>query len=299
MIHTRHAGSPAVTLEHTVYANGYDARMKRRRGVTQPQQVGLVVSTYNRPEALALVLESVARQTRAPDQVVIADDGSSAATASLVNTWRPRLRSALIHVWQEDTGYRLARSRNRAIAAIGTDYVVSIDGDMVLHPRFIEDHVRCARQDCFIQGSRVWLPQHTSERMVRDCDSVVSAFERGLRKRPYAFHSVLLSWLTSRARFSLAAIQGCNQSYWRKHLELINGFDERFSTWGYEDSELAARLMHAGVKRHYLRHRAIAYHLYHPSTANLASNPNRELLLQTLQQQRIRCEQGLSTHTRS
>jgi glycosyltransferase involved in cell wall biosynthesis len=272
--------------------------MKRRRGVTQPQQIGLVISTYNRPDALAVVLASVARQSVIPHQVVIADDGSSAATARLVEDWRGRLRTELIHVWQEDTGYRLARSRNRAIAAITTDYVVSIDGDMVLHPRFMEDHAQCARPDCFIQGGRVWLPQQASERMIRECDPAVSPLQRGLGRRAYAFHSPLLSRLTSRARLSVAGIQGCNQSYWRKHLEIVNGFDERFATWGYEDSDLAARLMHAGVKRYYLRHRAIAFHLYHPSNAHLADNPNRSLLLQTLQQQRIRCEHGLSGHTR-
>jgi glycosyltransferase involved in cell wall biosynthesis len=261
-----------------------------------PERLSLIIATYNWPEALAVVLASVQRQTVRPAQVVIADDGSRAETASMVESWRSRLACELVHVWQEDVGYRLARSRNLAIAAATGDYLVSIDGDMVLQPRFIQDHADCARPDCFIQGSRVRLPPEATQRMLRACDPTVSAFMPGLDRRTYAMRSTLLSALTSRARMSIAAIQGCNQSYWKQHLIQANGFDERFTTWGYEDSELAARLMHLGIKRNYVRHRALAFHLHHASRLDLTDNPNRALLQETLAQRRTRAERGLATH---
>jgi glycosyltransferase involved in cell wall biosynthesis len=261
-----------------------------------PERLSLIIATYNWPAALAVVLASVQRQTARPGQVVIADDGSRPDTAAMVESWRARLDCELAHVWQEDSGYRLARSRNLAIAAASGDYVVSIDGDMVLHPRFIADHADCARPDCFIQGSRVRLPPEVTQRMLQSCDPAVSAFIPGLDRRTYAMRSTLLSALTSRARTSITAIQGCNQSYWKQHLIQANGFDERFTTWGYEDSELAARLMHLGIKRNYVRHRAIAFHLHHASRLDLTTNPNRALLQETLAQRRTRAERGLADH---
>jgi glycosyltransferase involved in cell wall biosynthesis len=261
-----------------------------------PERISLIIATYNWRAALAVVLASVERQTVRPAQVIIADDGSRADTAALVDRWRSQLDCELVHVWQEDSGYRLARSRNLAVAAATGDYLVSIDGDMVLHPRFIEDHAWCARPDCFIQGSRVRLPSEATQRMLRECDPTVNAFMPGLDRRMYALHSKLLSAVTSRARLSIAAIQGCNQSYWKRHLVQANGFDERFTTWGYEDSELAARLMHMGIKRNYVRHRALAFHLHHASRTDLSHNPNRALLQETLAQRRVRAELGLDAH---
>src|SRR3954471_9553529 len=113
-------------------------------------QVSLIVTTYNWPSALALTLQSVAAQTLLPTEVLVADDGSGLETHELVQQWGAKLPCTLKHVWHEDRGFRLSRSRNRAIAATTGDYIVLIDGDMFLHRRFIEDHVSCARPDCFV-----------------------------------------------------------------------------------------------------------------------------------------------------
>src|SRR5215510_4962598 len=94
-------------------------------------QASLIVTTYNWPEALDLTLRSVARQSVPPAEVIIADDGSGAATRQIIDAWRERRPFPIRHVWQEDRGFRLARSRNRAIAAATSDYLVLVDGDMV------------------------------------------------------------------------------------------------------------------------------------------------------------------------
>ena len=62
----------------------------------------------------------------------------------------------------------------------------------------------------------------------------------------------------------------------------MNGYDERFTAWGPEDREFAARLLHIGVRRHYVRHMAIAFHLHHASRAPTAPNPFDRLLQETL-----------------
>jgi glycosyltransferase involved in cell wall biosynthesis len=107
-------------------------------------RVTLIVTTYNWPQALGLTLASVARQATPPHEVIVADDGSGPETAQTVQRWRAQLRCPVKHVWQEDSGFRLARSRNRALAASEGDYIVLVDGDMILHRRFVEDHMACA-----------------------------------------------------------------------------------------------------------------------------------------------------------
>ena len=106
----------------------------------------LVVTTYNWPAALDLTLRSIARQSLAPGEVIVADDGSGPETAQVVDRWRGEIAAPLLHLWQPHEGFRLARSRNRAIAAANGDYLIIVDGDMVLHRHFVTDHLSAAGQ---------------------------------------------------------------------------------------------------------------------------------------------------------
>ena len=259
-------------------------------------RVSLIVTTYNWAQALGLTLASVARQSALAHEVIVADDGSGAETARTVQRWRARVGCPVKHVWQEDAGFRLARSRNRAIAASEGDYVVLVDGDMILHPKFIEDHVACARADCFIQGARPQLSQEITERLLRTGEPDMTAFSSGIERRSYAIRSPLLSRWASKTKPCLAGIQGCNQSFWRRHIVQVNGYDERFTGWGPEDREFAARLLHIGIQRNYVRHRAIAFHLYHKSRAPVGNNPFDRLLEETLRTRATRCTMGLDAH---
>lgn len=260
------------------------------------RSVSLIVTTYNWPQALALTFASIEGQSQLPDEIIVADDGSGTDTAQVVAEWKQRLRCMVRHSWQQDEGYRLSRSRNRAIALSKGDYLVLVDGDMILHSRFIEDHVRCARADCFIQGARPRLSQSLTARLLNGERAHLSVFTPGIEHRAYALRNPLLSHLTSRARFSLGGIQGCNQSFWREHVTQVNGYDERFEGWGPEDREFATRLMHLGLKRNYIRHRAIAFHLYHSSRAPTGDNPYDALLQETQQNRSTRCARGLDGH---
>jgi glycosyltransferase involved in cell wall biosynthesis len=258
--------------------------------------ISVIVTTYNWPEALNLALSSLLPQSVMPVDVVVADDGSKAPTKELIESWRARLPCALTHYWQEDDGCRVARARNGAIAAARGDYLIFVDGDMVLHPRFVEDHRDAARPDCFIQGARPRLSMTTTAAMIASGNTSVSLFTPGMEHRGYALRNALLSKFASKAKMALGGVQGCNQSFWRQHLERINGFDERFVGWGPEDRELAARLLHIGVKRNYVRHLAVAYHLFHRSREPVGKNPLDAYLDETLRTRATTCVQGLNLH---
>jgi glycosyltransferase involved in cell wall biosynthesis len=262
-------------------------------------RTSLLITTYNWPEALELTLASVARQSLLPDEVVVADDGSGPATLAVVERWRQHLTMPLQHVWQADEGFRLARSRNRAIAAASMDYIVLVDGDMVLHRHFIRDHVACARPDCFIQGARPQLSEQVTQRLLNGERISLGWWTAGLQRRAYAWRNTAVSRMTSRVKTALGGIQGCNQSFWREHAMRINGYDERFNGWGPEDREFAARLLHIGVQRNYVRHRAVAFHLYHRTRAPANGvNPLDRLLQETLAARTIRCDQGIDAPPR-
>ena len=113
----------------------------------------LIICTYNWPEALSLVLSSVATQSILPNEIIVADDGSSESTARVIEEFSNKTSIPIIHSWQEDVGCRIPHSRNRAIAKSNFEYIIMIDGDTVLHESFIKDHKRFAQEGLYIQGS--------------------------------------------------------------------------------------------------------------------------------------------------
>ncbi|MEO6690592.1 MAG: glycosyltransferase [Dokdonella sp.] len=260
-------------------------------------KVSLVVSTYNWPQALDLALAAIARQSRLPDEVIVADDGSAAPTRELIERVAMRFPVRLVHVWQEDIGFRLARVRNRAIAASLGDYLIFLDGDMVIERNFVADHIAAARPRCFTQGQRTLAGETLSARMLATHQLDVHPFAADLTHRGGAWRLPLLR-TTYRARnYGKKRVMGCNQGFWREDLVAVNGFDERMAGWGREDTELAVRAYHAGLRRIQLYGTAVAVHLHHRQRGDSnAGTPNDAYLAESEHLRRTRCDHGVADH---
>lgn len=266
----------------------------------------LLVTTYNWKEALAAVLASVRRQSRLPDEVVVADDGSRADTRALLEAQARDFPTPLRHVWQEDAGFRAARNRNRAIAASRGDYVVCIDGDMVLHRHFVADHLALAEPGSFLQGGRVQATPALTERLLAGARPVFApwmdadfAAVHGDERR----HALRWPWLARRKARSANAgvtVMSCNLSAWREDLLRVNGFDERMEGYGSEDLELDLRLRNAGLRRRRLKFAGLAIHLQHCSRAPVDPEdmtlPNNRILRESAGNGATWCEAGISRH---
>lgn len=261
-------------------------------------RIALVITTYERPDALAAVLASVARQTFAPDEIVIADDGSGEATRNLVADFAVRSIAPVRFVSQPHQGFRLTRLRNLAIAATAMDYLVFVDGDMVLHPDFIADHARFARPGRFTQGVRVRANAASTRALIANPATPLRFASPGLGglRRLYLLHSPAGAALARRVANAFVAIKGCNQAFWRADLVRVNGFNEGIQGWGPEDKELCARLGHAGVRRQTLLFGGIAVHLEHAPASRGQLPENLAVFADTLRQRRIRCDTGLDGH---
>jgi glycosyltransferase involved in cell wall biosynthesis len=268
-------------------------------------RVSLIIITYNWPVALQRVLETVAAQTRLPDEVLIADDGSGPETAAVIARARDHFPVPLQHVWQEDLGFRAARCRNRGIAASTGDYIVLLDGDMLMHPHFIADHLMLAEPGFFLQGGRLKATYAESQRLLAGGRPVYAPWVKANfhefdgTRRLYAFHQPALARWKSRSR-SGGRVMSCNMSFWREDLMRVNGFDERMEGYGAEDRELVVRLENAGLRRRALKWAALAMHLEHRSRAQEEvddpSLPNNQLLQASIDQRLVRCEQGIDAH---
>lgn len=244
----------------------------------------MLISTYNWPEALRLVLESVKKQTRMPDEVIIADDGSGNATRELIADFQKDFPCPLIHVWHEDDGFRLAAIRNKAIATCKSDYFIQVDGDCVLSPLFTEDHLAIADKGWFTCGGRVLVRENYSKTALTDGWETPTIFSSSVCNKGNMLRIPPLSKSLARKikRKRLYAAKGCNMAFWTKDILAINGYNESISGWGREDSELEIRLMKSGIKRQILKFGGTLFHLFHKEADRSQDQRNIEILNRTL-----------------
>jgi glycosyltransferase involved in cell wall biosynthesis len=264
-------------------------------------RLALVITTHERPEALAAVLDSVRRQSVAPGEIIIADDGSGAATQQAISAFVSRSTVPVRVVSQPHEGFRAARLRNLGIAATSSAYLVFIDADMLLHPQFIADHQRMARPGFYTQGVRVHTDAELTKKLIAAPSALPSIWSAGLGglRRLYLLRSPWLTQVTRTLANGIIAIKSCNLAAWRDDLVRVNGFNEAFVGWGPEDKELCTRLENAGVRRQTLLFGGIACHLHHAPVSRAALPANLTLLADARREPRVRCDLGLDAHFRS
>ena len=257
-------------------------------------KTSLVISTYNWPEALELCLKSSLRQTVAPAEILVADDGSDERTAQLIARYRAQTSIPIVHVWQEDTGFRVGSIRNKAIARATGAYIIQVDGDVILHPDFVRDHVSIARPGRFVSGSRVLLGPRYSAGLLANRSIDINAWKKDVSNR---LNAIRIPWASPVfGRYKPEVTRGCNMAFWRSDLIRVNGYDEEFRGWGGEDSELATRLNNSGVRQRCMKFRGIVFHLYHGKCDRDRQSANEERYKQSLSEHRTRCRCGLDRH---
>ncbi len=263
-------------------------------------KTAVVVSTYNRPDALKIVLESLLAQTMMPHEIIIADDGSGEQTLELINDYINQHPNLITHIWHEDTGFRLSAIRNKAMASAQSDYIIQIDGDIMLHPRFIADHNRIAKTGYFVAGSRAMLSQKLTSKILSSGQSTRLCFLKvGIMNRFNALRIPIIMKLMASSFMSNKSykkIKGCHMAFWKKDLLAVNGYNEDFIGWGSEDVEIEIRLKNSGLKRRNLKFGALQYHLYHPENSKAREHINEELVIRTSEQRLIRCTNGMDKY---
>jgi glycosyltransferase involved in cell wall biosynthesis len=267
--------------------------------------ISVIVTTYNRPDALGACLRALGRQTTKNFEIVVADDGSGATTRDVIEAWKPKLGVPLAHVWQEDRGFRLAEIRNRAVAGSSGDYLVFLDGDCIAPPGFIAAHRALAEPGYFVGGNRVLLSRAlTEDILANDLEPENWGFAnwavrraRGDINRLLPLISLPLGPLRKWLAAEWEGVRGGNFAFHRADLERVDGFETSFTGWGLEDSDIVIRMIRAGVRRKDGRFATGVLHLWHPEADRSRLAANQARLDELIKSDRVRAVSGLSALT--
>ena len=259
-------------------------------------KTSLVIATYNWPEALELILLSLLKQSVLPNEILIADDGSTKETKQLIERYSSHFKSGIKHIWQKDDGFQKTSILNKSIAKASGEYIIQIDGDIIIHTHFVKDHVQMAKKDFFIHGSRTFLNEKTTHNSIANSIINFSVFSPGITNRFNSLHSLFLSKILSIKNNNLNGTRGCNFSFWKQDFIKVNGYNEDMTGWGKEDTELSVRLMNSGLQKLKLKCLAICYHLHHKISSKEGLNINNSILSLVVKEKREICNNGISKY---
>ncbi len=262
--------------------------------MTEIYKATVIVSTYERPDALRAVLAGLASQTRTDFEVIVVDDGSGPSTKDAVEDQRVFFGDRLVHVWQADDGCRVAAARNLGIAQMRSSYAIFLDGDCVPRQGFIDGHLRDAAPKTLVRGSRVLLSQSITEKsLVEQIPihrwNIIGIIRRRLLKQVNRVFPMLIPGpaIGRDSRPShWRSVRSCNCALWREDLLALGGFDESSVGWAHEDSDLAIRAISFGLRVRRARSATCVLHLWHRERSRSDAGANWDRLLQVEREKR-------------
>jgi glycosyltransferase involved in cell wall biosynthesis len=234
-------------------------------------KVSVIITTYNAEEWLRKVLVGFTVQTETNFEIVIADDGSSAKTAAVLQEFSDKFMYPIVHVWHEDDGFQKSKILNRAILKANSDYLLFTDGDCIPRRDFVATHLKYRESGYFLSGGYFKLPMNISE-VISDehivsqkCFSVSWLHRNGLKMNfkstkltQSKFFAAFMNWVTPTKR----SWNGHNSSGYKSDIVAVNGFNHDMK-YGGLDRELGERLFNLGLLSKQIRYSAICLHLDH------------------------------------
>lgn len=255
----------------------------------------IIISVYKNVEALNLILESLRLQTCQDFDIIISEDGEDVDMQKFVVSYD--WFCPYQHLTQPDEGWRKNRALNRAVVAAKNEWLIFIDGDCVLHPRFVEMHLHYAAPNRILLGKRVKLSSIVSQKMLGGDISYPSKwwrlFNKGCR---YADEGIFVSICLNKQLRSTRHLTGCNMSFSREAIISINGFDEEYVKPAVgEDADIDWRFRAKGYEFVSVRNRAIVYHLYHKESWS-NQDENLDIMHRNQQNNQVFCSKGIDQY---
>lgn len=260
--------------------------------------VTIAVATYNTKEYLRIVLESITYQTIKPIEVLIADDGSYDGTREMIEKMSKTYFCPLLFFTQEDNGFRKVSIMNKTLAKSTGEYIVHIDGDVILNKHFVEDHLYVAKEGYASTGSRAQTSEKLKDKLLQKGYFKLSPFTCGVSEKLNAFRSKFLMrrFLYTYKQRKPYFARGCNMSFWKKDFLAVNGFNEDIKYIGTEDYEFFARLLNKGIKKQFIKFNAIQYHIYHKKRAIETHPDNLRILNEVIDDKLDWCKNGVDKY---
>lgn len=220
------------------------------------EKISVIVTLYNRLEYARNIILSLLHQTLMIDELVFADDGSKDDVADVIKDLVDRCPFEIKVVYQEDIGFRLARSRNNGARVVTGDFLIFLDQDVIMPDDFIEKiyNNRKVKRITFTRG---FLTSEEEKNRIQEIINkkydfneiykIIYTYQDNKNFRRVMYKDIFYSFLYKlKLRKRGAKIAGLMFALYKTDYLAINGFDENYRGWGKEDDDFCNRFFKYG-----------------------------------------------------
>ncbi len=258
-------------------------------------QASVIIPLYKDLKGLELILKALNNQSALGRfEVIVAEDDNATATIDFLKGMCLSLNFPIKHISHEDKGFRKCKALNDAATIADSDYLIFIDGDCIPHRHFVKQYLKEKEENRILYGRRVNLDEKTTNRLKQSGDLSILNFRQLLFTESSRVKEAIYLPFMPDALKSKRQFWGCNWAILKKHFLYINGYDEDYILYGFEDLDIYSRMDKAGFTLKSVKFQCIVYHLYHASRADgEIVSKMKKLYEEKMKQGKYRCINGI------
>lgn len=271
------------------------------------EKITLIVTVYNRLEYIRNMLLCLIQQTKQIDELILADDGSKDDVKLVIEDLIEKCNFKIKIVYQEDIGFRLARSRNNgAREAIG-EFLIFLDQDVIFSNDFIEKIYHARKKKKIICTKAIFSLEAQKNKVQKNIiesnnicyteiykNTIEEYQKKSLEK--IIIKDILYKYLYKlKLRSRGIKILGLIFALYKEDYININGFDEKFKGWGEEDDDFGNRFFKYGGEVEVVRFKEYPIHMFHKSAPSKLESLNLEYYKKRkkeISKKNYKCEYG-------
>ncbi|WP_028854924.1 glycosyltransferase [Psychrilyobacter atlanticus] len=272
------------------------------------KEISLIVTIYNRLEYARNIILCLLKQNIGVKELIFADDGSSEVLKDYIEDLIPKCKFKIKHVYQEDRGFRLAKSRNNGVRVSEGDWLVFLDQDIIFGKNFVKEIINNLEENKFLMAKAYMSNEEERIKIQKKIEkndeypSIIAALTdvEKLENIEKVFKKDKFRSFLHKIKFKTrgAKIVGLFSVVSKKDFLKINGFDEKYEGWGKEDDDLGNRLFKAGIESQPIKFSEDMIHMYHPFDPTKKVSANEEYYRKRkkeISRKNYRCEYGVET----
>lgn len=214
--------------------------------------ISTIISTYNSERTILLCLDSLARQTRLPDEIIIVDNNSSDNTTEVVREFIKKNQLIRITLIKEYIKGR-AVARNKGVSIAKGDIIVFTDSDCVVKKNWIENILKTFNEEDNLDILSGKIYSYYPKTLVgKFLSGFWSPDMNKINKHQLNYKSEL---------FRNKYIMLGNVAFKKKALTELTGFNESFYPGG-EDIDIGMRALEKGAKIVVWDSNIIVFHMH-------------------------------------